>query len=71
MRLTIRIDGAGSKNNSIKLLIRDPNHLSVKSGDVKFSCGPQRTPRQIRVVYNVKADAKLDTVGEVAMVDFP
>ncbi|HML18083.1 MAG TPA: hypothetical protein VK419_13735 [Bryobacteraceae bacterium] len=71
MRLTIRIEGAGSKNNSIKLLIRDPNHLSVKSGDVKFSCGPQRTPRQIRVVYNVKADAKLDTVGEVAMVDFP
>lgn len=67
MRLTIRIDGGGS----IKLLIRDPNHLSVKSGDVRFSCGLQRAPRKIRVVYKVDADAKLGTVGDVAMVDFP
>ena len=67
MRLTIRIDGGGS----IKLLIRDPNHLSVTNQDVKFVCGPQRTPRKIRVVYQLKADAKLDTVGDVAMVDFP
>jgi len=67
LRLTIRIDGGGS----IKLLVRDPNHLSVKNSEEKFVCGVQRAPRKIRVVYQLKADAKLDTVGDVAMVDFP
>lgn len=67
MRLTIRIDGGGE----IKLLIRDPNHLSVKSGEAKFACGAQRSPRKIRVIYTAKADAKLGTVGDIAMVDFP
>jgi hypothetical protein len=68
MRLTIHIDGGGT----IKLLIRDPNHLAVKSAaQAQFACGVQRTPKKIRVIYNVKADAKLDTVGDIAMVDFP
>ena len=67
LRLTIRIDGGGS----IKLVVRDPNHLSVKNTEEKFVCGVQRAPRRIRVVYQAKADAKLDTVGDVAMVDFP
>jgi hypothetical protein len=67
MRLTIRMDAG----HSIKLLVRDPNHLSVKTDGVKFVCGLQRTPRKIRVVYEAKVDARLDTVGDVAMVDFP
>lgn len=71
MRLTIRIDGANAPNNVIKLLIRDPNHLSVENGDVKFSCGVQRVARKIRVVYQVRTDAKSGTVGDIAMVDFP
>ncbi len=37
----------------------------------KFVCGAQRVARKIRVVYNIDADAKLNTVGDVAMVEFP
>lgn len=68
IRLTVNIDGGGT----IRLLIRDPNHLAVKgTGQAKFGCGIQKPARKIRVIYNLKADAKLDTVGDVAMVDFP
>jgi hypothetical protein len=67
IRLTINIDGGGA----IRLLIRDPDHLSVPGGPAKFGCGVQRPPRKIKVVYNLKADAKMDTVGDVAFVDFP
>lgn len=67
MRLSINIDGGGS----IKLLIRDPKSLAVRGDEVKFVCGGQRPVRKVRVIYNVKADAKLDTVGEIAMVEFP
>jgi hypothetical protein len=68
MRLTINIDGGGT----IRLLIRDLNQVQVqKVGEARFACGPQHPPRAIRAVYNVKTDAKLDTVGEIAMVDFP
>lgn len=68
LRLTINIDGGGT----IRLLIPDPKRLQVPGGDdAKFVCGVQRTARKIRVIYNVKTDAKLNTVGEVAMVDFP
>ena len=37
----------------------------------KFVCGVQRVAQKIRVVYNINADAKLNTVGDVAMVEFP
>jgi len=68
LRLVINIDGGGT----IRLLIRDPKQLTVHSNDgLKFGCGVERRPRKIRVIYNVKADAKLNTVGEIAMVDFP
>lgn len=68
LRLTIHIDGGGN----IRLLIRDPNHLSVPgSGEAKFGCGVQRPPRKIKVVYSLRADAKMDTVGDVLLVDFP
>ncbi|HWZ30545.1 MAG TPA: hypothetical protein VNX18_04400 [Bryobacteraceae bacterium] len=68
LRLTIKIDGGGT----IRLLVRDPNHLTVKSAaEAKFGCGIQKQARKIRVIYTLKADAKMDTVGDVAMVDFP
>jgi hypothetical protein len=68
MRLTIQIDGGGT----IKLMIRDPKHLTIPmDGKADFSCGVQRPARKIRLVFAVKADAKLDTVGDVLMVDFP
>jgi hypothetical protein len=68
LRLTINIDGGGA----IRLLIRDPNHLTVNSNEgVKFSCGVSRPVRKIKVIYNLKADAKLNTVGDISMVEFP
>jgi hypothetical protein len=68
LRLTIDIDGGGT----IRLLIRDPGHLTVHSDEgVKFSCGVSRPSRKIHVIYNVKADAKLNTVGDISMVEFP
>jgi hypothetical protein len=68
VRLTIQIDGGGT----IKLLIRDPKQLVVHgTNDATFGCGIQRPVRTIKAVYNVKADAKLGTVGDVAMVEFP
>jgi len=68
LRLTINIDGGGT----IRLLIRDLNHLTVDTnGGVKFACGVVRPPRKIHVIYTVKADAKLNTIGDVSMVEFP
>lgn len=68
MRLTINIDGGGT----IRLLIRDLKNVQVKNaGQAQFACGLQRPARAIRVIYTVKTDAKLNTVGEIALVDFP
>jgi hypothetical protein len=72
MRLTINLDGG----RAIRLLIRDPKKISVRSAgedrsEAKFVCGAARSAQKIRVVYNVNADAKLNTVGDVAMVEFP
>jgi len=64
----VNIDGGGV----IRLLIRDPDHLSVPgTGEAKFGCGVQRPLRKIKVVYTLKADAKMNTVGDVVLVDFP
>jgi hypothetical protein len=72
MRLTINLDGG----HSIRLLIRDPKKISVSSkgearSEAKFVCGAARSPQKIRVVYTINGDAKLNTVGDVAMVEFP
>ncbi len=68
LRLTIHSDGGGT----IRLLIRDLNHLTVHSAEgVKFACGAARPAPKIRVIYNRKADAKYNTAGDVAMVELP
>lgn len=51
-----------------------PTHESPTNqpfAQAKFVCGVQRVAQKIRVVYNINADAKLNTVGDVAMVEFP
>jgi len=72
MRLTINLDGG----HSIRLLIRDPKKISVRSGgearsEARFVCGAARSAPRIRVVYTINGDAKLNTVGDVAQVEFP
>ena len=68
MRLTIQMDGGGA----IRLLIRDPNQIAVEGNSgVQLACGAQKLGRKIRVFHNAKADAKMDTVGDITMVEFP
>jgi hypothetical protein len=69
LRLTIQ----QATNIPIRLLIRDPNHLTVSnvSAQAEFACGAQKPARKIEVVHNAKADAKLGTVGDVLVVTFP
>ena len=68
LRLTVHMDGGGT----IRLLIRDPNHLTVDSNQgVKFACGITRPQRKIKLTYTVKTDAKFNTVGDISLVEFP
>ena len=69
MRLTIQT----STGVPIRLLVRDPNQITVHSplsAQAEFACGVQRPPRRIEVTHNSKADAKMDTVGDILVVTF-
>jgi hypothetical protein len=62
----------GQDKKLTRLLIRDPKQLAVVGGgDVTFGCGPQKPPRRVVVEYFPKPDAKLGTVGEAAVIEFP
>ena len=69
LRLTIQ----QATNIPIRLLIRDPKHLTVAndSAQAEFACGVQKPARKIEVQHDSKADAKLGTVGDVLLVKFP
>jgi len=68
MRLTIQMDGGGT----IRLLIRDPNQVAVEgSSGAQLVCGVQKFARKITVLHNARADAKMDTVGDITAVEFP
>ena len=69
MRLTIQT----ATGIPVRLLIRDPNHLTVhgtSSNEAHFACGAQKPVRKVDVVHNAKADAKLGTVGDILVVSF-
>ncbi len=58
----------------VRLLIRDPKHLTVHAvgaPEALFACGPQKPVRKIEVVHDAKADSKLGTVGDILVVTFP
>ncbi|MBV8847215.1 MAG: hypothetical protein JO307_30770 [Bryobacterales bacterium] len=68
MRLTVQ----PASGTAVRLMIRDPNKLTVKGkGQAEFVCGVQKPGRKINVVHNGKADAKLTTAGDVQVVEFP
>lgn len=71
MRLTIQKDGGGL----VKVAVRDLNKLTVNgAGDssvARFACGVSRPARKIRLTYQAKPDAKLGTLGDVLVVEFP
>jgi hypothetical protein len=68
MRLTVQ----PTSGAAVRLLIRDPNKLTVKgTGQAEFACGVQKPLRKINVVHNGKPDSKLTTAGDVLVVEFP
>lgn len=70
LRLTI-LQATG---RPVKLLIRDLNKVMVQgtaSGQAEFACGIQKPARKIEVRHDSKADAKLETLGDIAVVKFP
>lgn len=68
LRLTIVND----KGAAVKVAVRDLNNLTVNgSNEAKFACGVARTTRKIRLTYEAKPDAKLGTLGDVLVVEFP
>ena len=48
-------------------VLRD--HLGLVG--TKFGCGVAKTVRKIRLTYEKKPDAKLGTLGDVLVVEFP
>ena len=55
------------------LLVRDARKIVISSGragETTLSCGPQRPPRRLIVEYVPRADRKLGTIGEAAVVEF-
>lgn len=60
------------EGKTVRLLVADPTQISILgAGQKEFGCGPQKPPRNIRVEYFTKPDAKLGTAGEVAVLEFP
>ncbi|HXR10623.1 MAG TPA: hypothetical protein VN792_07580, partial [Candidatus Acidoferrales bacterium] len=68
LRLTIQKDGGAL----VKVAVRDLNKLTVNGAtEAKFGCGVAKPVRKIRLTYQAKPDAKLGTLGDVLVVEFP
>jgi hypothetical protein len=68
LRLTIQKDGGAA----VKVAVRDLKKLTVNgANEAKFGCGVARPARKIRLTYEAKPDAKLGTLGDVLVVEFP
>lgn len=64
------IEGPGKRLT--RLLIRDPSQVVIQGGGNRtLGCGPQSPPRKISVEYFAKPNARLQTAGDVAIIDFP
>ena len=70
----IRLTILQATGRPVKLLIRDLNKLMVQgtaSGQAEFDCGVQKPAKKIEVRHNSRADAKFETLGDIAAVKFP
>jgi len=68
LRLTIQKDGGAVA----KVAVRNLNKLTVNgANEAKFGCGVAKPVRKIRLTYDAKPDAKLGTLGDVLVVEFP
>jgi hypothetical protein len=54
----------------VRLLIVDPGKIAIGgAGELTIGCGAQKA-RKVSVEYFPKANAKLATAGEVAVIEF-
>jgi hypothetical protein len=68
LRLTVQKDGGAL----VKIAVRDLKKLTVNgANEAKFGCGVSKPARKIRLTYEAKPDAKLGTLGDVLVVEFP
>ena len=68
LRLTIQKDGGAAA----KVMVRDLKKLTVNgANEARFGCGVAKPARKIRLTYDAKPDAKLGTLGDVLVVEFP
>jgi hypothetical protein len=70
----IRLTILQATGRPVKLLIPDLNKLLVQgtaSGQAQFDCGVQKPAKKIEVRHNSRADAKFETLGDIAVVKFP
>lgn len=65
---------APSSGKAQALLIKDPSQVVItgggEGGRAAFGCGVQKPQRQVNVEYKARVDAKLGTIGDVAMLEF-
>jgi hypothetical protein len=60
----------GDDGKSVRLLVRDPAAIAVSgAGELALGCGAQK-PRRISVNYFPRANARLGTSGEAAVIEF-
>ncbi len=68
LRLTIQKEGGAV----VRVAVRNLKSLTVHGADeAVFGCGASRPTRKIRLVYQPQPDAKLGTLGDVLVVEFP
>jgi hypothetical protein len=67
MRLTIQ----SANNATLRLAVEDPKQITVREGTAEFVCGVQKPTRKIGVVHDGKPNAKLNTTGNIKVVEFP
>ena len=76
LRLTVQPASGGAvqpaSGAAVRLLIRDPNKLTVKGANqAEFACGVQKPARKINLVHDGKPDAKLGVSGDISTVELP
>jgi hypothetical protein len=60
----------GDDGKLIPLVIRDPTKVVILGGGERsFGCGPQKPARRVSVEYHPQPDAKLGTIGEIALIE--
>ena len=66
----LRLVLQGADHKILKLLVPDPYKIAIHGGGIEtLGCGVQK-PRAVAIQYFPKANARLATAGEVAMIEF-